>query len=228
VKPAHAARLAPRFLLRYLKHFEAEIERALAEFAAQIPAGARVLDAGSGQGQYRPFFSRQRYTGIDLGIGDAAWDYSRVNVRGNLESLPFPDCAFAAAINIVTLEHVRNPACVLAELARVLEPGGRLLLAAPLEWEEHQQPHDYYRFTRYALKDLLARAGFTGLRIEPAGGIFRLLSRRILAGAEFVPFPFDLLYLLPMAPLAFALPLLDGLDQRRNFTLGYICWAQKR
>ena len=67
---------------------------------------------------------------------------------------------FEASVNIVTLEHVREPARVLCELARTLAPGGRLLLIAPHEWEEHQQPHDYYRYTRYGLEYLLRQAGF--------------------------------------------------------------------
>jgi SAM-dependent methyltransferase len=228
VNVSRLARLAPRPLLHHLKHFEAEIDDALKSFAGTLPGGARVLDAGAGEGQYKNIFARQRYVGVDLGVGDAAWNYTALDVRGDLAALPFDGAAFDAAINIVTLEHVREPARVLCEIGRVLKPGGRLLLVAPFEWEEHQEPHDYYRFTRYGLRHLLTEAGYVELDIRPVGGIFRLLSRRLLAAAAFVPFPFDIVFLLLVLAPALLLPFLDSLDKRRNFTLGYICYARKR
>jgi SAM-dependent methyltransferase len=64
----------PRPLRRHILYFESQIEDAVAAFARALPAEARVLDAGSGQGQYRHRFARQRYCGVDLAVGDAAWD----------------------------------------------------------------------------------------------------------------------------------------------------------
>ena len=219
--------LLPGAVARYVMHFEAAIENAVATFARELPRGARVLDAGAGEGDYKHHFAAQRYCGLDLGIGDHAWDYSRLDVLGDLETLPFPDIAFTAAINIVTLEHVLHPERVICELSRVLAPGGRLLLVAPLEWEEHQQPHDYSRFTRYALDRLLRQAGFTDLSIQPVGGIFRLISRRLLNALQFFPGPLMILAAVFFAPPALLLPLLDPLDHDRAFTLGYICSARK-
>src|ERR1044071_1971622 len=143
--------LLPRAVMRYVMHFEAAIEDTVAGFAKALPGNARVLDAGAGEGNHKHHFSGLQYYGLDLAVGDQAWDYSGLDVLGDLETLPFPGGTFEAAINIVTLEHVLHPAKVVCELSRVLAPGGRLLLIAPFQWEEHQQPHDYGRFTRYAL-----------------------------------------------------------------------------
>ena len=219
--------LLPDFLARYVMHFEASIEDAVANFAKALPPGARVLDAGAGETAHKHYFAAQRYCGLDLGIGDHAWDYSRLDVLGNLETLPFPDATFDAAINIVTLEHVLHPARVLCELGRVLAPGGRFLLVAPLQWEEHQQPHDYGRFTRFALDHLLRQAGFVDISIQPVGGIFRLISRRLFNALQFFPGPLMLVAAVFFAPPALVLPLLDPLDKDRSFTLGYICSARK-
>ncbi|HZT37136.1 MAG TPA: methyltransferase domain-containing protein [Bryobacteraceae bacterium] len=220
-------RLLPRPVRRYILHFETAIEEAVARFASAMPEGAWVLDAGCGECKYKRWFSRQRYVGIDLGIGDAAWNYATIDAVADLGSIPFRSGSFEAALNLVTLEHVREPALVLAEILRVLSPGGRLLLILPHEWEEHQTPHDYFRYTRYGAEYLLRRVGFEDIRIEPVGGFFRLLSRRLLNGLQFFP-PL----LLPLAAIflggpALVFPLLDGLDRRRNFTLGYICTARK-
>jgi SAM-dependent methyltransferase len=219
--------LMPARLRRYVQHFEASIEDAVGTFAQSLNAGARVLDAGAGEGNHKQYFSKQRYCGLDLGVGDQKWDYTRLDVVGDLARLPFDTGTFDAAINIVTLEHVTDPGRVICEIARVLKPGGRLLLIAPLEWEEHQQPHDYYRYTRYALEFLLKQAGFTEIAIEPVGGFFRLLSRRLFNALQFFPGPFMFVAAIFFVPPALTLPLFDGLDRRRNFTLGYICLARK-
>jgi SAM-dependent methyltransferase len=219
--------LLPDSLGRYVMHFEASIESAVSDFAKASPRGIRILDAGAGETAHKQYFTAQRYCALDLAVGDKAWDYSKLDVLGDLEALPFPDRTFEAAINIVTLEHVLHPARVICELGRVLTPGGRFLLVAPLQWEEHQQPHDYGRFTRYALDRLLRQAGFSEISIQPVGGIFRLISRRLLNALQFFPGPLMLVAAVFFAPPALVLPLFDPLDKDRSFTLGYICSARK-
>jgi SAM-dependent methyltransferase len=222
----------PRLLRRHILHFEVEIADAVEAFAGALPAGVRMLDAGAGEGQYAHYFARQRYYGVDLAVGDAAWNYTRLDVVADLTALPFQTDAFQAAINVVTLEHLREPARALAEIARTLQPGGQLLLAAPHEWEVHQAPHDYFRYTRYGLQYLLERAGFEAVEIRAVGGYFRLVARRLLNGLQFFTGGMRWLGFIPAAillvPPALILPFLDALDRERNFTAGYICTARKR
>jgi SAM-dependent methyltransferase len=222
----------PRLFRRHILCFETDIEDAVRAFAAALPAGARVLDAGAGEGRYAHRFARQRYYGVDLAVGDAAWDYSRLDAIADLTALPFRTGAFDAAIHIVTIEHLREPGRALAEIARSLAPGGVFLAAAPHEWEVHQAPHDYFRYTRYGLAYLLEAAGFESLEIRPSGGYFRLLARRLLNGLQFFTGGIRWLFFVPAAilaaPPALVLPFLDFLDRDRNFTLGYICTARKR
>jgi SAM-dependent methyltransferase len=222
----------PRFLRRHILRFETDIEDAVRAFAVALPAGARVLDAGAGEGQYAHHFARHRYCGVDLAVGDAQWNYSRLDAIADLTALPFRTGAFDAAIHIVTIEHLREPGRALAEIARSLKPGGALLVAAPHEWEVHQAPHDYFRYTRYGLAYLLEAAGFEQLEIRPSGGYFRLLARRLLNGLQFFSGGVRWLLFVPAAivlvPPALILPFLDFLDRDRNFTLGYICRARKR
>jgi SAM-dependent methyltransferase len=218
----------PKPLRRHILHFEVEIADAVAALASALPAGARILDAGAGEGQYARYFARQRYCGVDLAVGDAAWDYSRLDVLADLTALPFRAGAFDAALNVVTLEHLPEPGLALAEIARTLTPGGRLLLAAPHEWEVHQAPHD----TRYGLQHLLEKAGLEPIEIRAVGGYFRLVARRLLNGLQFFTGGARWLGFVPAAialvPLALILPFLDTLDRERNFTLGYICMARKQ
>jgi SAM-dependent methyltransferase len=218
----------PRFLRRHVLHFEAAIDDSLASFAASLAPGARVLDAGAGERVHAGYFGRQRYVAVDLAVGDSAWDYGKLDAVADLTALPFRSGCFDACINIVTLEHVREPGLAVAEIERTLAPGGRLLMIVPHEWEVHQSPHDYYRYTRHGVAYLLEKAGFVDYTIQPVGGYFRLLARRLLNGLQFFPGPLFFVAAIFLAPPALMLPWFDSLDRARNFTLGYICTARKR
>ncbi|HVT94271.1 MAG TPA: class I SAM-dependent methyltransferase [Bryobacteraceae bacterium] len=225
--PGIQARL-PRLLRAHVLHFETAIENAVLAFSGALPEGARVLDAGAGEGQYKGRFSRFRYTGVDLGVGDNAWNYGSLDAVSDLSALPFADASFDACINIVTLEHLKEPLAALREMGRVLKPGGKLLLIAPHEWEVHQAPHDYFRYTRHGLEHLLSQSGFDRLDIQPVGGYFRLLSRRLFNGLQFFPGLLAIPAALLLVPPALLLPVFDGMDREKNFTLGYICFAARQ
>ena len=156
---AAAQRLLPAGFRRWLLHFDTQADLAVAAFASQLPKGSRVLDAGAGESRHRPAFANHRYLALDLAVGDSAWNYAGLDILGDLARLPFAGASFDAALNIVTLEHVQDPQRVIDELARVVRPGGRLLFVVPHEWEVHQSPHDYFRYTRHGLALLLERAG---------------------------------------------------------------------
>ncbi|MBI1352999.1 MAG: methyltransferase domain-containing protein [Acidobacteria bacterium] len=223
-------RFVPDFVKRRLMRVETGIDEALQQFVAALEPGGFVLDAAAGEARHRALFSRHRYVGVDLAVGDAAWNYQRLDARANLERLPFPDETFSAAISIVTLEHLAEPLQVLQEIRRTLQPGKPLLLVAPQMWEVHQAPHDYYRYTRHGLEYLLGKAGFERWTIEPMGGYFTLLARRLMAaliffqgGLRWLAFP---LVAAAVAPAALLLPSLDGLDSRKDYTLAYVCIAR--
>ncbi len=221
-------RMVPGWLRREVFYFETLIVEGVREFAAGLQPGACVLDAGAGEGQYREYFAGQRYVGVDLGIGDAGWNYQGLDCVADLLRLPFGERAFDAFVSVVTLEHVVDPRTAMAEMARVARPGAVLYLVVPHEWEEHQQPHDYWRFTRYGVKQLCESTGWSLEKIEPGGGYFRLLSRRLMNGLQFLPGWLMPLVALVVAPVALVVGWCDGLDGQKNYTLGYICLARRK
>ncbi len=228
----------PEFLKRRINPLDYAIEDFVKAAAVAEPR-QKVLDAGAGEARFAGYFSHHFYVGLDACVGDALWDYSRIQLVADLAALPLRDAVVDAVLNIQVLEHVKNPPLVVAELQRVLKPGGRLYLTAPQGWGEHQQPHDFYRFTSYALKHLLVEAGFREIEIEPLGGYFHYLGHRLtyVPKVLFPPLPRILrvllfpLELVTLGLFCLAFPIacyyLDSFDGNREFTLGYRCLARK-
>ena len=233
-KPAFRKRiepLIPKFVMRWMDPFHSSLNDHLRVAAAAVPAGALVLDAGAGECPHAALFGHTRYIKIDRGIGDKAWDYSRIDVQADICDLPFPDSIFDAVINIQVLEHIREPGQCVREMARVLKPGGHLVLTTVQDWEIHQHPNDFFRYTRYGLEYLFLKAGLES-RVEPLGGLFWNISFRLMATLGFLQQGWRWIFFVLLAPVfAFFVPALcyalDPLDRRRDYTLGYFCSCRK-
>jgi len=228
-----AERVLPKFIWRILDPFEAVVSDHLSRFAAELADNARVLDAGAGECRYASVFKRHRYVSLDSRVGDASWDYSRLDIIGDLESIPLPTSVFDGVISVVVLEHTREPKRVVAEMSRVIKPGGKLFLVVPDQWEVHQIPNDFFRFTRYGVEYLLVEAGFRVLQIEAVGGFGWLMSRRSINALTFFQGGWKWPVFVLLAPLLgflfpFVLYFIDVLDRQRDFTLGYVCIGQRQ
>jgi SAM-dependent methyltransferase len=226
-----ARRILPEFLRKRLDPFHWVIEEKLREFAAALPAGARVLDAGAGECPFRHLFSGNEYVAVDSTVGDPAWDYSHLSVIADLTALPFADGSFSAVICVVVLEHVSDPAAAFREFRRVLGAQGRCFVAVPQIWELHQAPNDFFRYTRHGLEHLMRSSGLRTVSLEPTGGYFQLLGKLSVDFLQFFESGAGFILFIPLAPLfGFLIPLvcyyLDKLDRRKDFALGFVAVAE--
>jgi SAM-dependent methyltransferase len=230
---AGAKRLVPGALYKKLDPFEAEIQKFVRTVADDAPSGTRILDAGAGECRFKPLFAHTGYVGIDFAQGDPSWDYSKLDVVGRLEELPFPARTFDHVLSIVVLEHTPEPGRVIEEFQRVLKPGGMVHIIVPHMWEEHQRPYDFFRFTSSGIRYLLEVTGIRIRKIQPVGGFFWQLGRRLMGVLAFAQTGWRWLLFPILAPVfGLILPLccyyLDALDQDRSDTLGFIIegWKQ--
>jgi SAM-dependent methyltransferase len=240
--PIERRRLLPHWFPQWIQR-RAEVDtyvlyQFIEETSKTLAPGTMLLDAGSGEGQYRQWFGHTRYVGIDMAVGDQAWNYRNLDIVGDLAHLPLVQGQFDAVLCTQVLEHVPEPSRVLAELHRVLKPGARLYLSAPQSWHQHQKPHDYYRFTSYGLRFLLGQAGFRIEQMRPMGGYFWFLAFQ-LQNLNYWLFPRGMrgrrwtwpLRALNGLVLQFLASLflyyLDPLDRIKDETFGYVCVASK-
>src|SRR5215210_9514252 len=129
----------------------AYLPRFLARAAESVEPGQLVLDAGAGRAQYRGLFAHARYETADF-LAVKGKKYAQPDYVCDLAAIPVEDARFDHVLLTQVLEHIPEPRLVLAELHRVLKPGGTLWLTAPLFYAEHERPYDFYRYTQFGLR----------------------------------------------------------------------------
>lgn len=213
----------------------------------QLPAGSKVLDVGAGSCPYRNQLQHceyktqdfQQLTSSQLRNGS----YGQIDYVCDASSIPVEDASFDVIICTEVLEHILEPIKVIEEFSRILKPGGKVLLSAPLGSGIHQEPHHYYGgFTPFWYKSVLERNGFKEIQVEENRGSYAFFSQesiRFVASTK--PWKLKtnvisrLLWLpiwIALSPvLAIAIPIisrtLDKYDAEKKFTVGYHIVAQK-
>lgn len=199
-----------------------------------------VLDVGCGEMPFRALLGKDAvYTGIDVKSATAfGMGVSAEIVTFDGSNIPFPDADFDHVLCTEVLEHVADPAALVAEMRRVLRPGGTLILTVPFSARVHHAPHDFHRFTCFALANLFK--DFSHVDIVERGDDLAVISNKLIAVAARLLRPRPLVALvcrLPvfiiLAPFVIAalcvaqLSLLFGWGSRMD-PLGYAVTAVKR
>ncbi len=122
----------------------AHLEKFLTRHASQ----ERALDIGAGGSSYQRFFPNRISIDID--------PERKPDIVADAHKLPFKDNEFSLVLCTEVLEHLREPRVAIAEMRRVLKPGGVLILTTRFVYPLHDTPHDYWRFTKYGLEELFA------------------------------------------------------------------------
>lgn len=160
--------------------------------SALILPGACVLDVGAGSCPYRAYFAHCDYRTHDFEklVPSQLRDkrgYDQLDYVGDICSIPVEDASFDVVLCTEVLEHVSEPIRAVKEFARIVKPGGKLILTAPLGSGLHQEPYHFYGgYTPHWFRRFLGEAGFEEIQIEKNGGFFSFY------GQECIRFVFEL------------------------------------
>jgi len=224
---------------------QSQINRWVAAQAAMVPTGSRVLDVGAGAGPYRQLFAHCEYRSQDFAqVPGFLGKYTTLDYVSDIKNIPVPDSSFDFILCTEVLEHVPEPILAVREMARILRPGGKLLLTAPLGSFLHQEPYHFYGgYTPYWYKKFLPQVGLDIISIEPNRGFFiwfaqeaqrfsALVDPRRTLGTNLGWLPLSLLWLitLPFCRMIFPLfaRILDKLGLEHIAMLGIYVIAEKQ
>ncbi len=130
-------------------------------------ARGRMLDVGAGQlDRYGKRFTVTEHVKMDVGPG------ANVDIVGSADAIPLPDESFDTVLCTQVFEHLSHPFESAREIYRVLKPGGYFIMTVPQMNELHEEPHDFFRYTRFGLESLFSEAGFTVVEYSQRGGFF--------------------------------------------------------
>jgi SAM-dependent methyltransferase len=214
--------------------------------ASSTKPGSRILDIGAGGCPYRSLFLHCDYMTHDFSALSpdqlTQGGYGQIDYVSDAKEIPAPSASFDVILCTEVLEHVPEPDRVVAEIGRLLRPGGVTYLSAPLGSGLHQEPYHFYGgFTPHWYKRTLRAAGFDEVTIESNGGSymhFAQWSVWFARNSAFwrIPAPWYIclaflpvrLLCVPMLGFLFlACHGLDRYDRVRQFTVGYHVAARK-
>lgn len=154
-----------------------------------VPGGSRLLDAGAGEQPYRDACAHLAYVSQDFAAYDGtgptglhveAFDATGVDIVCDIAAIPEPDGSFDAVLCTEVLEHVPDPLAALDEMARLVRPGGVLLVTAPFISLTHFAPYHYATgFSRYWYEHHLPARGFDIEEVTPNGDFFSVLGQEV-------------------------------------------------
>jgi SAM-dependent methyltransferase len=152
--------------------------------ATQVPAGATVLDIGAGTAPYRESFAHTTYVTQDF-KQTPDLEYGSIDVISDIVDVPLPDDYADVIVCSEVFEHIPDPLAGLREITRLLKPGGRLIVTAPLASGHHQQPcHFYGGYTRFWYEKFFPEHGLEIVALEPNGGLYAHTAEMLWRGRD--------------------------------------------
>ncbi len=205
--------------------------RKITEKAINDYASGQVLDVGCGTMPFKDLIKKNsnvnEYHTIDIEKRVPMVDF--VGDAQNMDMIE--NNTYDTLLCIEVLDHVQNPYKVLNELKRIIKDGGYLILSVPHLSRLHEEPHDYYRFTKYGLKFLFENAGFNIIDISPRGGLFSFLGHQFstvfLCFFWHIPILKNIIFFINKWFCILPCCFLDKyIDKGKKFALGYTVVAQ--
>lgn len=154
-------------------------DAALTVVISQYATGV-LLDVGCGEKPYRALTDGQVVAHLGLDHPESLHSKLQVDIFSTADNTGLADNSVDTVLCTFVFEHLERPQDALCEMHRILKPGGHVILSAPLFWHLHEEPHDFYRYTKYGLAHLFTIAGFEIIEIRPLAGFVVTLAQELV------------------------------------------------
>ena len=195
----------------------------------EIRPGSKILDIGAGSIKYKKYFNNCEFKTQDFK------QYGGIDYVSDITKIPVPDQSFDVIICTEVLEHVIRPDLGIAEISRILKPGGIAYITTPFQSGVHHLPHYHSGFSEFWYKHYLEKYRFSDVEIKAKKGFFVFYGQETLRGSILI-LKSKKWWLYPLAIIGILfVPLFFWLD-RFNFdkygdsykaTIGYLVKAKK-
>lgn len=191
----------------------------------------RLLDIGCGVKPYKNMLSKLVSEHIGLDHHETMHDKSNIELFGTAYNIPADDDSFDSTICTGVLEHLEEPEAALRECYRILKPGGVAIYSVPFIWHLHEQPRDFYRYTKYGLQYLFNKSQFELVEIKALSGFWVTFGQLFVYNMyRLNRGPLRWFRVIAAAGLAVQAVayILDKLDKTEQWTWMYLVVARKK
>jgi SAM-dependent methyltransferase len=206
------------------------LQQRLQEMVPRYVTG-RLLDIGCGTKPYKNLLGQyvNEHVGIDL--ENTFRNESQIDICCSAYDIPLENESFDCAFSTAVLEHLEEPELALRECHRLLKRGGYAIYSVPFIWHLHEEPRDFYRFSKYGLKYIFEKVGFEIVELKPLSGFW------VTFGQLFVYYMYrfnrgPLRWLKIIALLGIVVQLvayiLDRIDKAEQWTWMHVVVARKK
>ncbi len=190
----------------------------------------KLIDIGCGIKPYKEMFAPYISEHIGVDHPDGMHDKSSVNILSSAYEIPVANASFDAAICNAVLEHLEEPEKAIAECYRILKPGSFAIYTVPFIWHVHEEPRDFYRYTKYGLKYLFEKVGFEIVDIHAMSGFWVTFGQLMVYNIyRFCKGPIKytgIIQLMSLIIQGFSY-ILDKVDKSERWTWSYTIVAKK-
>lgn len=140
--------------------------------AAKKYLKGRLIDIGCGSKPYKNLLSEYVSEHIGIDQKNTMHFQHNIDIFSSAYQIPVANGAFDSAICTAVLEHLEEPEAALRECYRVLSDEGVAIYSIPFIWHLHEEPRDFYRFSKYGLEYLFKKVGFEILELNALSGFW--------------------------------------------------------
>lgn len=193
-------------------------------------ASGRLIDIGCGEKPHEDLLAPYVTEHIGIDHKHTLHDKSNIDLFGTAYDIPAEDGEFDSAICTAVLEHLEEPELALRECYRVLKRGGVVIYSVPFIWHLHEEPRDFFRYSKYGLKYLFEKVGFEVLEIKALSGFWVTFGQLLVYNIyRFNRGPLKYIPIIPIFGLLIQIIsyLLDKVDKTEQWTWMYMVVARK-